>query len=257
MSNNVFKDAQGQPETQRINKADVESTVKWLEGITGLPLDSENYWLGSTGKKPSSGDLDLAVDEKKTSKDELVNKLQKYVKDTVTDRDPVKSGISVHFKTPINGDPKNGFVQTDFMFGDPEWLKFSMAGEYGADGIKGQHRHILLNSIGKARKSDDYPKGLKWSYNKGLVDRATEEVITKDPNTIAKMLLGQTATADIAISFPKIMDFIKKLPNYEELTADARETLGKQGIELPSHKQIESFQPGTIGWMRSLIDIVS
>lgn len=255
MSGNVFKDGEGNSLTQRIDQGDVEPTVKYLEGITGLPL--VDNMLGTTGKKPSSGDLDLAVDDKKISKGELEKKLSAYASKAGLENATAKSGISVHFKTPINGDPDNGFVQTDFMFGDPEWMKFAMAGEYGDDGIRGQHRHILLNSIGKARVSDDYPKGLKWSYNKGLVDRATEEVITKDPNQIAKMLLGQTATADIAMSFPKIMDFIKKLPNYEELTAEARETLAKQGIEIPSHKQIESFQPGTIGWMRQMIDIVS
>jgi len=255
MSGNVFKDSEGNSLTQRINQGDVESTVKYLEGITGLPL-SDNM-LGTTGKKPTSGDLDLAVDVASTSKGDLESKLKAYAEQAGLENAVAKSGISVHFKTPINGKEENGFVQTDFMFGDPEWLKFSMAGEYGEDGIKGQHRHILLNSIGKAKISDEYPQGLKWSYTQGLVDRATNEVITKDPNQIAKILLGPTATAEIAMSFPKIMDFIKKLPNYEELTVDARETLGKQGIELPSHKQIESFQPGTIGWMRSMIDIVS
>jgi len=255
MSGNVFKDSTGQPRTQRINQADVEPTVKYLEDITGLPLVTN--MLGTTGKKPTSGDLDLAVDDKTTSKGELEQKLKAYAEKSGLENAVTKSGISVHFLTPINGDSKNGFAQTDFMFGDPDWMKFAMAGEYGDDGVRGQHRHILLNSIGKARVSDDYPQGLKWSYNKGLVDRATDEVITKDPNTISKMLLGQTATAEIAMSFPKIMDFIKKLPNYEELTADARPTLAKQGIEIPDHKQVESFQPGTIGWMRSMIDIVS
>jgi len=255
MSGNVFKDGEGQSRTQRINQGDVESTVKYLEGITGLPL-TDNM-LGTTGRKPSSGDLDLAVDEKTTSKSQLESKLKAYAEKSGLENAVAKSGISVHFLTPINGDPDNGYVQTDFMFGDPEWMKFAMAGEYGDDGIRGQHRHILLNSIGKARVSDEYPQGLKWSFNKGLVDRATEEVITKDPNTIAKMLLGQTATAEIAMSFPKIMNFIKKLPNYEDLTADARPTLAKQGIEIPDHKQVESYQPGTIGWMRQMIDIVS
>ena len=255
MSGNVFKDKTGGALTQRIDQGDVEPTVKWLEGITGLPL-TDNM-LGTTGKKPTSGDLDLAVDEKNISKGELESKLKAYAEKAGMENATAKSGISVHFLTPINGNPDNGFVQTDFMFGDPEWMKFSMAGEYGDDGIRGQHRHILLNSIGKARVSDDYPQGLKWSYNKGLVDRATDEVITKDPNTIAKMLLGQTATAEIAMSFPKIMNFIKKLPNYEDHTADAKPTLAKQGIEIPDHKQVESFQPGTIGWMRQMIDIVS
>jgi hypothetical protein len=46
------------------------------------------------------------------------------------------------------------------------------------------------------------------------------------------------------------------LPNYEELIADARETFEKDGLELPDAKKIESYQPGTISWMRQMIDIV-
>jgi hypothetical protein len=45
------------------------------------------------------------------------------------------------------------------------------------------------------------------------------------------------------------------LPNYEELVAGARETLGKQGVELPKNEAFESYHPGTIGWMRRMIDI--
>ena len=33
---NVFKTPDGQDATQRINQADVEPTLKWLEQITGL-----------------------------------------------------------------------------------------------------------------------------------------------------------------------------------------------------------------------------
>ena len=53
-----------------------------------------------------------------------------------------------------------------------------------------------------------------------------------------------------------IITYIKKLPNYEELIAAARETLGRYDIELPKKEAIESFQPGSIGWMRSMIDII-
>jgi hypothetical protein len=57
---NVFKDKQGQPLTQRINQADVPATIAYLENILGMEFPEER-WLGSTGRKPTSGDLDLAV----------------------------------------------------------------------------------------------------------------------------------------------------------------------------------------------------
>ena len=113
---NVFKGEDGNPLTQRINLADVKPTVQYLERISGLPL--LDNMLGSTGKKPTSGDLDLAVDASKHTKDQLYNTLKsKGIEVT----DLAKSGDSVHYKCPINGDPMNGYVQVDFMFGDPKW----------------------------------------------------------------------------------------------------------------------------------------
>jgi hypothetical protein len=119
-------------------------------------------------------------------------------------------------------------------------------GEY-----RGEHRHIVLSSIARA-------KGMKYSPKHGLLNATTDELLPdgNDWNNIAKQLLGQTATVKDIRSVDAILNYIKKLPNYEELVAGARETLGKQGIELPKANQIESYQPGTIGWMRQLIEIV-
>jgi hypothetical protein len=86
----------------------------------------------------------------------------------------------------------------------------------------------------------------------------TDELLPNgnDWNTIAKELLGQSSTVKDIRSVDSILNYMKKLPNYEELIAGARETLGKQGIELPKNEALESYQPGSIGWMRQIIDIV-
>ena len=60
-------------ESRRINKDDVLPTVQWLEKITGLKL--VDSMLGTTGQKETSGDLDLGVDEKDITKEELVERL--------------------------------------------------------------------------------------------------------------------------------------------------------------------------------------
>ena len=70
---NVFKDADGNPMTQRINQSDVAQTVAWVETLTGIDFPRER-WLGSTGRTPTSGDLDLAVDLSEVSKDALAAK---------------------------------------------------------------------------------------------------------------------------------------------------------------------------------------
>ncbi len=246
---NVFKDDAGSVLTVRISKADVLPTIQWLENITGLEL-TDNM-LGTTGRKESSGDLDLAVDANAVDKNEFANKLAEYIKKQGGDPKQwiKKSGISVHFKTPIKGDESNGYVQSDFMFGEPQWMKWSMTGGREGSELKGSHRHVILASIAKAR-------GMKWSFQNGLVNRETNEVITRDPNEIAKKLLGQTATPKNLEDPEAIIDFIIKLPNYEELVADARETLGKEGVKLPEAGKVESYTPGSGAWFRRMIEIV-
>jgi hypothetical protein len=251
---NVFKDpATKEPLTRRIKRDEIPSTIAYLEQETGIDFsmdkDEEGVpvkWLGTTGRKEDSGDLDLSVDAREIDKKEFATKLA-----GIFGKDSVKlSGDSVHLKTPINGDPENGFAQTDFMFSeDPTFQQFSVRGGLAGSPYKGEHRHILLSSIARAR-------GMKYSYKNGLIDPATDQTITKDPAKMAKELLGQTATVNDIKSFESIIAYIKKLPNYEELVANAKETLGKQGIELPENKRIETFQPGSIGWMRQMIDIV-
>ena len=220
---NVFKDADGNPQTQRINKQAVQSTVKYLEKLTGLPL-LQNM-LGSTGIAQSSGDLDLAVDVKSVAKQDLYNQLAQHVqKQGLEVRDYVaKTGDSVHYRTPINGQALNGFVQTDFMFGEPQWQKWALSGAPAGSEFKGKHRAIVLASIARAR-------GMKFSVKNGLLARETDKPISKDPDEIARILVGGTEK-DLA-SVESIVSKLKSDPDYEKLIADARETLAKEGLNL-------------------------
>ena len=220
---NVFKDADGNPQTQRINKQDVQPTVKYLEKLTGLSL-LQNM-LGSTGIAQSSGDLDLAVDVNSVAKQDLYNQLAQHVqKQGLEVRDYVaKTGDSVHFRTPINGQALNGFVQTDFMFGEPQWQKWALSGAPAGSEFKGKHRAIVLASIARAR-------GMKFSVKNGLLARETDKPISKDPDEIARILVGGTEK-DLA-SVESIVNKLKSDPDYEKLIADARETLSKEGLNL-------------------------
>jgi hypothetical protein len=235
---NVFKDAKGNPATTRINRENVVPTVQWLERLTGLNL--VDNMLGSTGYKETSGDLDLAVDAGKISKDILI---QQLLKKGIKPTDIKKSGDSVHLRTPILGDPENGYVQTDFMFGDPEFQRFSVKGSPEGSPYKGLHRQILLASIAKAL-------GMKWSYKNGLVDRDSNEVISKNPKEIAEKLIGGTP-ADLE-SVETIVKKIKSRPDYEELVKDAREAFEKDKLTLPEDALV---LPGTGAWFRQFVDM--
>jgi len=232
---NVFKTAEGKPATVRIARENVVPTVQWLEQLTGLNL--VDNMLGSTGRKETSGDLDLGIDETKITKIVLI---QQLLKRGVKAEDIKKSGDSVHLKTPILGDKSNGYVQTDFMFGDPEFQKFSLVAD-GDSAYKGVHRALLLASIAKAQ-------GMKWSYKNGLVDRESNETITKNPAEIAQNLINGTP-ADM-ISVESIIKKIKALPNYEELVKDAREAFAKDNLVLPE----SSVLHGTGAWYRQFIN---
>jgi len=222
---NVFKD---QPATGRIQQADVIPTVQWLETITGLPL--ADHMLGTTGKKSSSGDLDLAVDESTMSKDALVAKLRNAISQLGLPPTSVKkSGVSVHFRAPIRGTGEAGYVQTDFMFTDDlAWMRYMMSADPSSE-FSGVHRAQLLASVAKAQ-------GYKVTARGGLVDRSTDQTVSKDPTAIAEILFG-SADAKTISSVENMMAALKNDPDREAKIADARDTFARAGLVLPENIQ--------------------
>jgi hypothetical protein len=61
----------------------------------------------------------------------------------------IKKGGEVHLRTPIQGRPELGYVQTDFMFfPNLDWGTFFYSG--GEDSAyKGMNRNVLMSSIAK------------------------------------------------------------------------------------------------------------
>ena len=238
---NVFKDAQGRPVTQRISQADIASTVAWLETVTGLDLSHDRdengvpiKWLGSTGKKSDSGDLDLAVDATEITKAELKGMLDAWA--TKNKQDPKDwtrlTGEAVHFRTPIQGDPKRGYVQTDFMFmPNMEWGTFWLGGGTGS-AYKGVFRNVLMSSIAKAL-------GLKASA-KGIISRQTEKVITMDPDQAAGILLAPQYKRSQLMTVESIYKALAMDPDRDAKLADFREYLSREGVKEPETGVAES-----------------
>ena len=238
---NVFKDADGAITTTRINQTDVKPTVQWLEQLTGLPL--MDNMLGSTGQKTTSGDLDLAVDPKIISKQELESKLTKWAESHGFDpREWIrKSGVSVHFKAPITGREDRGYIQTDFMFVQkPDFSKFLMRADPGSE-YKGVTRNVLMNSIAKAA-------GYKLSPNSGLVSRTSNEVITDEPAEIAKLILTKNATEKDLFSVEAILGALQNDPQRDQKLEDFRGYAEREGF------QFEQIQEGGSDWLARLRD---
>ena len=230
---NVFKNKEGQSLTQRINQTDIPVTVDWLERLTDLDLKGKidpktNYperWLGSTGKKPTSGDLDLQVSSQEISPAQLIAELTQWC--TSQDLKPqeyVKKGSDqVHFRTPIAGNPKNGYVQTDFMFMDDlEMGQFFITAPTNSE-YTAIDRHIMLNSIAK-------PLGYKIVGRRGLVSRADDQLVSRDPDEIAKIILNKNVDRDALYSVETMLQALQGDPKREEKLKDAKDYFAKNGI---------------------------
>ena len=228
---NVFKDAEGNPRTQRINLSDIRPTVAWLEKITGLSLIDN--MLGSTGLKPTSGDLDLAVDSTQVDKEQFFQKLASMIQSRGEDSQNWvrKTGTAVHLLTPIGGKPNQGFVQTDFMFlPKPEFSKWILRGDPDS-GYKGATRNVLINSMAKSM-------GYKLNQIAGIANRDTNELITDDPDEIARMLLNpRTTRADLA-SVERIMAVLKTDPRRDAKLADFRDHMNRAGTPLDENVNV-------------------
>ena len=224
---NVFKDADGNPLTGRINQSDVAATVQWLETLTGLEFPRER-WLGSTGRKPTSGDMDMAVDASEISKEQLTAKLTQWA--VSHGEDPkawVKKAGEVHLRTPINGNPQNGYVQTDFMFfPNLDWGQFYYGGADDS-AYKGMNRNVLMSSIAKQQ-------GLKVGAN-GMFSRTTNQLVDggMDPDYVAKTLLGKTATRENLKNVESIYAALARDKDRDAKLKDFREYLSKEGLQEP------------------------
>lgn len=124
---------------RRIRREQIPGTVQFVVeqlAFKGFTLDYANsHLMGSAGKQADSGDLDFALNNKATrfvgEPDLPVFDLRAFARrcrEVLPDAQmSTKTLNGGQFQTawPILGDPANGFVQVDFLSGDPEWMKFS------------------------------------------------------------------------------------------------------------------------------------
>ena len=130
----------------RIEQRFVEDTIKYVSDIVNIPKE-ELHPLGSTGKSPTSGDVDLCVD---VSKFDPLEIHQRMVDVLGLEHSTFNKGTKIgSYAVPIAGDTSNGLVQVDLMFVDSvEWAKFA----YFSAGLKntkykGVVRTILIRSL--------------------------------------------------------------------------------------------------------------
>ena len=108
---NIFKDPETkEPLTQRINKEDVIPTLQWLEKITNLP--HEDFMLGTTGKKDTSGDLDVAVNQEEVTKDDN-SKVTSY--DVIIENELIEYFKKIGFSNIISEEGNSELIKKMFL----------------------------------------------------------------------------------------------------------------------------------------------
>jgi hypothetical protein len=172
--------------------------------------------------------MDLAVDANQVSKEQLAAKLTQWiVGHKLPPAEWIKKGGEVHLRTPIQGRPDLGYVQTDFMFfPNLDWGTFFYSG--GEDSsYKGMNRNVLMSSIAKQL-------GLKVGAN-GMFSRTSNQLVPGglDPDYVAKALLGPRATKENLKNVESIFAALAKDKDREAKVKDFREYLTREGLQQP------------------------
>lgn len=268
---------------------EIEPTLDKLEKVLGIDL--KNNTLGSVGKKEFSGDIDIALQIDAEDIPAFVEKLKNIpevldiakssvimTKVKIADYDPNKK---------VEGKPRTGYVQVDFMPGDPSWLKTFYHAPHEKDSkYKGVFRNILMSSIAahldrkesEQKISDGRPMQAErymWSPTDGLIrvlrtpepnkkgdgytKKNNNKIIDgpyKDPNEIAKVL--QLDSADDLYSYETLRKAMDKNYPAELVNAilkDFAENSVVKDIGTPTDIKL-SESVGTTDWFRTVLDMI-
>jgi len=161
---------------------EIEPTLDALEKVLGIDL--KNNVLGSVGKKEFSGDIDVAIQVDPDKIPELVKRLEA----TPEVLDIAKSSVIMTKVKIVDYDeskqtskPRTGYVQVDFMPGDPGWMKtYYHSPSETESKYKGVFRNIMIASIAAVHDRKDSAETIEdgraveserwmWSPADGLV----------------------------------------------------------------------------------------
>lgn len=215
---------------------EIEPTLDALERI--LKIDLKDNVLGSVGKKEFSGDIDVALQVAPEEIPEFIEKLKKVPEIL----DIEKSSVIMTKVKIVNFDqskqttkPRTGFVQVDFMPGDPGWLKtyYHSPAETESQ-YKGVFRNIMIATIAAVLERKDSEETIDdgrpveserwmWSPADGLVRiRRTPVPKAKGDGYTKKNkneIIGDPIRDAAGIAKALKLDSAKDLNSYESLKA--------------------------------------
>ena len=180
----VLNEGGAMPGVGTVHIDEIKPTLEQLEKSLGIDL--QNNTLGSVGKKQFSGDIDVALKiapEEIPAFIEALNKnpLVSDIRKTSVVMTKVKIQNFDKSKVDPEGRPRTGFVQVDFMPGDPGWLKTYYHTPHEDDSkYKGVYRNIMIATLAAVHNRDESDakledgrametRRLMWSPTEGLL----------------------------------------------------------------------------------------
>ena len=145
----ILSEGGSMPGVGAIHIDEINPTLIPLEKELGIDL--RNNALGSVGKREFSGDIDVALKIDTDKIPEFVERLKKSSQIMDIAKSSVimtKVKIMDFDESKDDGRPRTGYVQVDFMPGDPDWLKTYYHSPNEKDSqYKGVYRNLMIASI--------------------------------------------------------------------------------------------------------------
>lgn len=240
---------------KKIRKSNIEPTLEKFKEEINKVFPNATYIfrylqpLGSVGKKPWSGDIDLAFDERVLYNlstwdidllryEDLYKKYKQRAR-TATDKMCQRRAILQSIADKIMSDPytilsasgksagngmisieapqydKKGIlksnVQIDLMFGNIDWLMFSYYSDVYKGNIKGLHRTQLIVHLFAA-------KGYSFNHNIGV--KKDNEILTDTPEGCINLLNNIykiNITREICSNYFNLQEYIRHNLSQEDL----------------------------------------
>jgi hypothetical protein len=227
---------------------EIKPTLSALEKVLGLDL--QNNVLGSVGKKEFSGDIDVALKIDAQDIPEFMSRLEK----TPEVLDIAKSSV-IMTKVKIVGydeskqtsKPRTGYVQVDFMPGDPDWMKVYYHSPHEKDSkYKGVFRNILIATIAAIHDRQDSQDTIDdgrpveserwmWSPTDGLVRIKRTPVPKKSGDGYTKKNNNEIISEPIKTADGIVkalgLDKASDLDSYESLHAAIKKNYPAEEVE--------------------------
>jgi len=236
------------PGVGAIHIDEITPTLQALEKSIGVDL--MNNTLGSVGKRQFSGDIDVALQIQPEELPAFIEELKKnplvldIAKSSVI---MTKVKIMDFDESKSDGRPRTGFVQVDFMPGDPGWMKtYYHSPSETESKYKGVYRNIMIATLAAVHNRDQSDAKLDdgrameerrfmWSPTEGLLRVQRTPVPKKNGDGYTKKNKNETIDGpwkqpdEIAAQLG--LDSGKDLNSFESLLTAVKKNWTKEKLQ--------------------------